>query len=180
MAWQNADGLYVKYGNDFRVKEANRSRGVVTDGTIKEMVMDFDLSRIASGTVSYPRDLNNDGTNDGFHLGDPHLPANASVIRATIVMTEAAAGGTSITVGTYGLDGTAQTATGLVTATEGVLANLNAVGKRTYGAGAFCAATAGTAGVGAADAFIGIAATGTFTAGKGRLIVEFIDPLGDL
>lgn len=179
--WQNADGLTVKFAGYFRdpANATNKVHDLKVAGAIKQLEIDFDLSRIPTGTVSYTTDLNNDGTKDGFNLGDAYLPANASVLRATIVSQDAAAGGTSFTVGTYTIAGAAIAATGLVTATEGVLANVNAAGKRTFGAGALVAAAAGTAGVGTADAFIGIATTGTFTSGRGRLIVEYIDPLAD-
>ena len=179
--WTNADGLQVKFANYWNDKSnfVNKARALETDGLVKQIVIEYDLSRIAAGTTAYPSDLNTDGTADGFDLDSTYLPANASVLRTTVYATEAAAGGTSITVGTYQKDGTAIAATGLVTATEGVLANLNAAGKRTYGAGTLNAATAGTAGVGTADAFIAIAATGTFTAGKGYILIEYIDAIGD-
>lgn len=179
--WQNADGLLVKFAGYFRdpANSTNKVHDLVVSGAVKQFEIDFDLTRIPTGTVSYTSDLNNDGTKDGFNLGDGYLPAHSSVLRATVVATEAAAGGTSFTVGTYTIAGAAIVATGLVTATEGVLANVNAIGKRTYGAGALVAAAAGTGGVGAADAFVGIATTGTFTAGKGRIIIEYIDTIAD-
>jgi len=179
--WQNADGLTVKFAGYFRdpANATNKVHDLRVAGAIKQLEVDFDLTRIPTGTVSYTTDLNNDGTKDGFNIGDGYLPANSSVLRVTIVATEAAVGGTSFTVGTYGLAGTAIAATGLVTATEAVLANVNAVGKRVFGNGALVAAAAGTVGVGTADAFIGISTTGTFTAGKGRMIIEYIDPVAD-
>ena len=180
--WTNADGLQVKFGSYWNDKYnfVNKARALETDGLIKQLVIEYDLSRITAGTTAYPSDLNNDGTPDGFDLDSTYLPANSSVLRTTVYVTEAAAGGTSITVGTYQRNGTAIAATGLVTATEGVLANLNAAGKRTYGAGTLNAATAGTAGVGTADAFLAISATGTFTAGKGYILIEYIDAIGDV
>lgn len=180
--WTNADGLQVPFGNYWNDKSnfVNKLRVVSTDGVIKQAVIEYDLSVIAAGTTAYPSDLNNDGTPDGFDLDSTYLPANTSVLRTTVYVKEAAAGGTSITVGTYQRDGTAIAATGLVTATEGVLANLNTVGKRTYGAGTLNAATAGAAGVGTVDAFVTLAAVGTFTAGKGLIVIEYMDPLGDV
>lgn len=177
--WTNADGLQVKFGNYYRDPSnfVNRARAVSLLGPVKVIEVDFDLSKIASGAVSYTVDLNNDGTLDGFSDEDPRLPANASVLRATVVMNNTAAGGTSFTVGTYRQTGAAVAATGLVTATEGVLANINGAGKRVFGAGALTSATAGTAGTGANNVYIGISPTGTFTAGAGKLIVEYIDPL---
>lgn len=179
--WTNADGLPVAFPDFIKVnpRRFNQTTGLDTDGAFEQIEIDVDLASIATGTVSYTADLNNDGVADGFISGDGYLPAHSSVTRVTLVMTEAAAGGTSFTVGTYGKNGTAIAATSLITATEGVLANVNAIGKRIYGAGALVAVTAGTAGVGAADAYVGIAPTGTFTAGKGRLIIEYISTIPD-
>ncbi len=177
----NADGLQVYFGDTWRDGKnfANRARAVKTEGAIKQIVFDYDLSKIAASTTTYTSDLNNDGTNDGFNTGDTYLPANSSVLRVTLIVKTAAAGGTSITLGTYGLTGSAISATSLITATEGVIANLDTVGARVYGAGALVATTAETAGVGTADAYIAMAAAGTFTAGTGRIIIEYVDPLGD-
>ncbi len=176
--WQNADGLGVKFADYVKDSKnyTNKFRHVDVSGVIQQAEMEFDLSKITGGTVAYPADLNNDGTNDGFTEGDFNFPAYSSILDAVIVMDEAAAGGTSITVGTYTKTGSAIAATGLVTATEGVLANLDTLGARTYGAGALVATAVETASVGAAAAFPAIGATGTFTAGKGRLIVRYIPP----
>lgn len=178
----NADGLQVYFGDTWRDGKnfTNRARAVKTEGAIKQIVFDYDLSKIAASTVSYTSDLNNDGTNDGFNTGDTYLPANSSVLRVTLFVKTLAAGGTSITLGTYGLTGTAIDADGLITATEGVLANLDtAIGARVYGAGAYVATAVDTAGIGTADGYIGLAAAGTFTAGTGRILIEYVDPLGD-
>jgi hypothetical protein len=177
--WQNADGLQVPFANYY--KDAgnfvNRGRAVVTAGAIRQCVVDVDLSRLPAG-VSYTADLNNDGTNDGFSTGDFYFPAQSSILRAFIVMTEAAAGGTSMAVGIHALTGAAIDADGIMTATEGVTANL-ALGDRVYGAGAYVAATAGTDSIGAADGYLSITTVGTFTAGKGKLVIEYLDPTVD-
>lgn len=181
MPWQNSDGLTVRFPIDFisNPRAVNRVTALNTRGAIKELEIDVDLTKIPTGTVSYTSDLNNDGTLDGFNTGDTYLPADSSVLRITWIAKDAAAGGTSFTVGTYALTGAAIDADGLITATEGVLANTNAAGKRIYGAGAYVATTAGTPGVGTADAYIGVSTTGTFTAGTARLIIEYIDPVAD-
>lgn len=180
--WTNADGLQVAFPNYFasNPKLPNQARFLESDGAIKTIEIDYDLTQIPTGTVSYSSDLNNDGTVDGFSNADTYIPADATVIRAIVIATTAAAGGTSFTVGTYTKAGAAIVATGLVTATEGVLANINTVGKRTLGAGALCAVAVGTAGVGTADAYVGIGTTGTFTAGKGKIIIEYIDTNADV
>lgn len=180
-AWQNPDGLQVKFGDYYKDASnfVNRPRALATAGLIKHIVLDYDLARLGPNGVSYTSDLNNDGTRDGFNTGDTYLPAFSSVLRVTLLVTEAAAGGTSIKLGTFGLTGTAISDNSLMTATEGVLANLDTKGARTYGAGALVAATAETGSVGSADAYIALTAAGTFTAGKGRILIEYIDPLGD-
>lgn len=181
--WTNPDGLQVKFANYYRepgnfvnVPRALPSKG----GLIKEIVIDYDLAELGANGVSYTSDLNNDGTRDGFNTGDCYLPANASVLRVIVVASVAAAGGTSITLGTFGLTGSAIDADGLITATEGVVANLNTVGGRTYGNGAYVATSADTPGIGSADGYLALTASGTFTAGTGRILIEYIDPLGDL
>ena len=177
--WTNADGLQVKFANYWANKTnfVNRPRVVDTSGMIKQMVIDYDL--VVPAGVQYSADLNNDGTADGFDLMDTYLPARASVLRTILLVTEAAAGGTSISLGTFQQNGTAISATSLITATEGVLANLDTVGARTYGAGALNASAVETASVGANDAYVGLTVTGTFTAGKGKIIIEYIEPIAD-
>lgn len=177
--WTNADGLQVKFANYWndRSNFVNRPRAIEMDGMVKQLVIDYDL--VFPAGVQYTADLNNDGTADGFDLMDTYLPAYASVLRTVVYVSEAAAGGTSISLGTFQRNGTAISATSLITATEGVLANLDTVGARTYGAGALNASAAETASVGANDAYVGLTLTGTFTAGKGKIIIEYIDPLGD-
>jgi hypothetical protein len=180
-AWQNADGLQVPFGNYWSDSKnfVNRVRAVQDTGPVKIAVMDIDLAKLAAGSVSYTADLNNDGTLDGFHTGDFYLPAYASVRSCYVVMTEAAAGGTSIKLGTFTVAGAAIDDDSLITTTEGVLANLNTRGGRTYGAGVHVATSVDTASVGAADAYLALTVAGTFTAGMGRIYIEYIDPNGD-
>lgn len=177
--YQNADGLGVKFGNYVTDPKnyINKFREVDRPGHVRQAICSFDLTKIPTGTVAYPADLNNDGTLDGFTEGDFNFPAYSSVLRVIVIVDEVAAGGTSFTVGTYNKAGTAIVATGLVTATEGVLANIDTLGARTYGAGALVSSAVETASVGANAAFPAVAATGTFTAGKGRIIVEYIAPV---
>lgn len=176
MAWTNADGLQVRFGSDWAsaALRKNRIGSLNSYGATKELQMDFDLSAIAAGTTSFSADLNNDGTLDGFYAGDVHIPANASITEAYLVFGEAAAGGTSITVGLYQEDGTAIDADGLVTATEGVIANMTK-GDRIVGAGALIADASGDAGIGANAGFVGISTVGTFTAGRGKLVIRYVN-----
>lgn len=178
--YQNADGLLQKYPDYYkdRANFVNRPRTLNTMGHVKVVEIDYDLTQIAAGTTGYPVDLNNDGTKDGFTTGEVYLPAYSSVLRCIVLPTVSAAGGTSFTLGTFALTGAAIDADGIVTATEGVTANL-AKGDRVYGNGAYVAATAGTDSIGAADGYLALSVVGTFTAGKGKIYIEYIDPVVD-
>ena len=177
MAWTNADGLQVRFASDWKSNalRSNRPGTLSTMGAIKQIEIDVDLKRLPAGATNFSVDLNNDGTKDGFYNGDVSLPANSSITDVYLVMGETAAGGTSIEVGLFQANGTAIDADGLLTATAGVTANM-AAGDRVNGDGAFTSATAGTNGIGSTRGFVGITTVGTFTAGKGRLVIAYIDP----
>lgn len=176
--WTNADGLQVRFASDWADNSLRKNRpGTLrVAGARKQIEIDVDLKMLPAGGTNFSADLNNDGTKDGFYNGDDHLPAHASITDVFLVSGETAAGGTSIKVGLFQANGTAIDDDGLITATAGVTANM-AIGERINGDGAFAAATAGTAGIGANPGFIGITTVGTFTAGKARLVIEYIDPV---
>lgn len=180
VAWTNADGLQVPMGNFWNDRNnfLNQPRLVQTYGPEKCIQIDYDLTLIANGEVTYTCDLNNDGTIDGFSTGDVFLPAYSSVTRCIILPTVAAAGGTSIKLGTFALTGTAIDDDFIITATEGVKANLDTIGARVYGNGVGVATTAETASVGSADAYLAFTGSGTWTAGKGKIFIWYIDASG--
>lgn len=179
--WQNADGLSTRMPDFWKnpALQVNIPRGLSTMGAVKQVELDIDLTKIATGTVTYSSDLDNDGTLDGFNDGDWYLPAYASVINCYMIVQVAAAGGTSIKIGTFGKTGSAIDDDFIVTATEGVTANFTPIGARTFGNGVGVATTAGTASVGSADAYVAVTGSGTFTAGKLRVIITYLDPLAD-
>ena len=174
--WNNPDGLLVKFAQYYQdpANTRNRATNLKRFGSDEEMEIVFDLTQLPAGTTSFTTDINNDGVKDGFNTGDSRFPANSVLTGGYLVMTEAAVGGTSMTVGTYQLNGTAVNATGILTATAGAVANLNAVGKRTTLDGALVTAGPGVAGVGTLAAYAGITTQGTFTAGKGRMIIRYV------
>lgn len=95
------------------------------------------------------------------------IPAYAHVDSVDFVVTTAFAGGTSYAVGLYQPDGTVIDADGLVTDLNAPLANIDAKGDVVHGSGAL---------VGTALAYesqVKVTATGTFTAGKGKIVVKF-------
>lgn len=173
---KNADGLVIKYHGQYELgntPNVNRLRGVETDGFIKQLVMDIDLELVGASTTYFPFDLTNDGTRDGFSMEEPFIPAGAAIVRVLGVCTEVASDGTDFTVGTYTETGTAIDADGLVSATEGVIANLGTVGEIIIGNGALVGDTSGTVGI-TANSWVAVTTNGTFTAGKVRLVIEYI------
>ena len=176
MAWTNADGLQVRFASDWKTNalRTNRPGTVNSFGAVKEIVIDFDLQKLPASGTNFTADLDNDGTNDGFYAGDVKIPAGASVVGGYLVVGEAAAGGTSIALGLYEADGTALDADGLLTAAAGVTANM-ALGDRVNLNGAYVATTAGTNGIGTVDGYIAFTTDGTFTAGRGKVVIEYIE-----
>jgi hypothetical protein len=164
--WFNADGLRIKHGRENKRENSFVVKSVKTFGTETELVIDFDLASAPAGT-QFTTDRNNDGTKDGFFLGDVHLPNGALPTSAVLIMTdEAAAGGTSLTLGAYQLDGTVIDADGFITAANASTANMSANADVTgTGADLGVAVTQ--------DTYLGITTAGTFTAGKGSIVVKY-------
>ncbi len=86
-------------------------------------------------------------------------------------------------------DGTAIDDDFMITATEGVKANLDTIGARQYGVGVGVAGPTGgttdvttnteTASVGSVDAYPAITGSGTWTAGELKILVRYVDVLAD-
>lgn len=110
-----------------------------------------------------------------FVVGDKlynYLPKGAKVLSAQLIIITPWVGGTSLSAGTYNVDtGAAVSATGLITATEGAVANLVA-NKFITGAGALV----GADGL-AANYLVKVNAAGTFTAGEATLRIEVQMPV---
>jgi hypothetical protein len=156
MSYTNSDGLHVlTHGGQGVVQD----KGVTEEGS-SFLVMDIaDFTAIGSSFGSANIDPN-----------DAVLPAGAVILGATLVMTTAATSGGSatLTIGTYNAAGTAIDADG-IDATVGVAALGASAVVRCDGAQA-----AGVGGYLSAAAHIGIIyGTAVFTAGAGKLIVEF-------
>lgn len=175
--WYNADGLKVRFAGYQGQKRTRKNTfvEVETDGNYREVICHYDLTLIPTTTVSYSTDRNNDGTVDGFNQGDFFFPANAVVLSADLFVSVAAAGGTSIEVGTYVEAGTVSDRNGLITETEAVTANM-AASKRVIGVGAQLADANAEVGIGTTALYPGIYTTGTFTAGTGKIVIRFVDP----
>lgn len=166
--WVTPEGVVVKYADYWVKGNQSKSGAIKTFGNTREVEVDILLTDLVDGTVNFDIDRDNDGTLDGFSPNNALIPANATIISAEVFTEVAAAGGTDIVVGLFQADGTAVDANGLVTATEGVLANMSSAGEKITGAGALIGL-----GTGAADSHIGVTPNGTFTSGKVRVIVTY-------
>lgn len=147
----NSDGLVIRFGRDQGLRGA--SAGVTrTAGKGNELVLEVNLAG-AARTI-FTMDRNNDGTLDGFSGLDAYIPAGAKIISFDTIETEALAGGTSYSIGTFALDGTAIDA-------DGIRADAGTAG-----------AQIGT--VLTAKSFVSVKTIGTYTTGKLKIIVRFI------
>ena len=98
------------------------------------------------------------------------IPAKSFIVSARLEVLEAFAGGTSYTIGTEQTVGTDIDVDGFFTAAALLLATIDTVGKWTVGTGALL----GTVSSLTLDSQVVVIAAGTFTAGRARLIVEYI------
>ena len=141
----------------FGPRRTNGSYGgqVVTEGSIKEEVIRIRYNELPTGGSAK----------------SPIIPANASVLSAQFKVKVAFTGGTSFTVGTYNAStGAAVVADGLMTAANLALANINAVGNLVTGSGTQVNTSVGTSAV-----RVGMAATGTFTAGYAEIVIRYLE-----
>lgn len=155
--WTNDDSLVVQFGT--RAAEDKKPGAVVEAGNVKQLVVDFNYDDLPGGST------------DGSY---GYIPAGSMVVDAIWVTTVLFAGGTSYDVGLEQSDGsTAIDADGLFDALA--LADINTVGEGNTASnhggsnsGALIGATL------AADAYPVAAATGTFTAGSARLVIQYV------
>lgn len=169
-SWFNEDSLVVKGGRD-RSRQTYKPQPNKSFGTEHEIVYKFDLTKLTAAQADFTTDRDNDGTVDGFNIGDTYIPDQAHIISANVYMTDtAAAGGTSVQFGTYQVNGTAIDADGLVTASNGATANLGANVDLT-GTGALVG-TAVTQ-----KSYIAALTAGTFTGGVGALVIRYRLPM---
>lgn len=158
MSYTNADGLYVlTHGG----QGATQDKGGTVISARQTLVVNFDdFTAIGSSFGSANIDPN-----------DPVIPAGSVIVGATLVMTTAATGSSStLTIGTYNAAGSAIDADGIdaTIALTAIDANNDVV--RCDGA-----QVGGVLGYLTADAYVGaIYGTAAFTAGAGKLIVEYV------
>jgi hypothetical protein len=157
MSYTNADGLRVLTNDD---QGAVKLQGVTATDPTQVLVMDITFTALGTTFGASNIDLNN-----------PYIPAGSLIKRADLVMTTAATSGGSatLTIGTYNAAGTAIDADG-IDATVALTA-IDAIGETVRCDGAHL--TVG--GYVAENAYIGaIYATAAYTAGVGKLYIEYV------
>jgi len=154
MAYINQDGLEVRFGSEIgqRGSKAGVTMGA---GKRRELVFLVDLPALGANGTGFTADLNNDGTKDGFNPSNTPLPANVRILGVNTVQLVAPAGGTSFTVGTFLENGTAVDDDGILIAAGTPGAQVGTMS-------------------GAAELYVAPKATGTYTAGKLKVIVEYM------
>jgi hypothetical protein len=161
--WQNDDGLTVRFGQDQARETKSLMAKTMSVGPVNYMVVDINYDDLPTFTT----DLNNDGTNNGFSDQDAYIPAGSWIKSATFIVETAFAGGTSYDVGTYTQAGAAIDADGIE---DDLLTAELAANEAHVANGAQVGATV----LVTSDAYLVVAATGTFTAGKAKLVIEYI------
>lgn len=158
MSYTNADGLRVlTFGGQGEVQD----KGVTALSPTQVMVV----------TVADMTDLGSSFGSSDIDPNDPFIPAGSVILSATwVTTTEVTSGGSAtLTIGTYNSAGTAIDADG-IDATVALTA-INAVGETVRCDGAHLT----TGGYVSANAYIGmIYATAAYTAGAGKLIIEYV------
>lgn len=157
MSYTNADGLRVLTNAD---QGTVKTQGTAGNDPVQVIVVDLTFTGIGSSFGASNIDLNN-----------PYIPAGSLIKRADLVMTTAATSGgaATLTIGTYNAAGTAIDADGIDAAVA--ITAIDADGDTVRCDGAHLT----TGGYVSENAYIGaIYGTAAFTAGVGKLYVEYV------
>lgn len=169
----NKDGLTRHYGPQTPRDKAYQV--VSVGGGIKQLVVDFSYDDLPG----FDADAGGGSTPDSFSEAIPYIPAGATILDATFLVCDAFAGGTSYTVGTYSKAGAAIDADGIFTGTALALANIDADGDVVTPDGVDVVKTSGTFDGSAVDtandAYLVVAASGSFTDGQARMVITFLE-----
>lgn len=156
-SYVNRDGLETRFGAD-QGKRGFRAGVTTGAGKRRELVLDITLADLGAGGTGFTADLNNDGVREAFNPSNTALPIGAVIDQVRVVTIDTPAGGTGITVGTFQENGTIVDADGIATTIAGA-----------------AGAQVGTQ-VSAATGpwYVAPVATGTYTAGRIKIVVEYI------
>jgi hypothetical protein len=158
MSYTNSDGTYVLTGTD---QGTVLLQGTTEDIVRRSLVIDIDFTQLATTFTSA-----------SLNPQWPAIPANAFITNATLIMSTAATSGGAATldIGTYLSNGTAVAAQGITAASA--ITTIDAIGEVLK-----CAGTQvnGTVTVGTSPVYIGCKwGTAAFTAGAGKLVIDYI------
>lgn len=155
MSYNNADGLYVLTDN---AQGAINQTGSAEYG-IKTLVINIPNAALIGSATTAPAP------------NDAYIPAGAYIVRASLIATAAFTGTNAVL--NIGL----QTAAGSAIAAQGIVAATAVTGLASIGKVVACNGTyvAGTTTVGSAPAYVSFDYdTAAFTAGAGRLVIDYI------
>lgn len=164
--WTNSDGLTIRFGTEQKGYDTATPAATYTSGLMRQLVVDFSYDNLPGPNA----DSDNDGTDDAFISAK--IPANAYITRALLVveLDWATADAADLTIGLEQADGTTIDADGIDAA---IAASALDTGDVVVCNGAL---VGGTLTVGTADAYVvATIGTGSFTTGKARLIIEYVD-----
>jgi hypothetical protein len=161
--WTNDDGLQVPFGQD-QARETASIPGKAVGGVKQYMVVDINFDDLPTFTA----DLNNDGTRNGFSDSDDYIPAGSYITKASLIVETLFAGGTSYNIGTYEQDGTLIDVDSIDAAVA--LTVIDGANDVVACDGALVGGILSTT----LDSYLVVAATGTFTAGKMKLVIEYL------
>lgn len=186
--WYNSDGLLVKFPQYQTIPAnfINKSRIMNTYGPTRQIAYYFDLTKLATGGIAFTTDINNDGVVDGFNAGDVYIPGGSAIVSVRGIVITPLAGGTALVFDVYEIDGSNTTITNhsIYTATAGATANWSVQGEVVTPDGVLPYNSASYVGADAIpttrDAFLAIKASGTFTAGTGLIMVDYIPTAADV
>jgi len=154
--WTNSDGLEIRFKNP---EAGQTGAGLSTLGAVKNIVLDFDFATAITAAA------------DGH---EAFIPAGSYIVGAYLIVTTAAtsAGTATLSIGLAQKDGTAINATGIdATIALAALAATKVVRCDGTLAG-------GTASIGSANGYVYTTPTtagDAFTAGRGKLVIEYIE-----
>jgi len=149
--WTNSDGLEVR----FTGPEANQSGAESIGGAVKHLVVDFDFATaITAAAFSH----------------ESYIPAGSYILSATLIVTSAMTGTSgTLTIGLAQKDGTVIDADGI----DATIAQATLIASAVVKCDG--ALAGGTLAIGAADGYVYTSLGGTVTAGRGKLVIEYIE-----
>lgn len=160
----NTDGLIVNYGARDVALPNWTTYG---NGPFKTLVVDFSYAALPA----FDQDAGGGTTEDSFSGIPAFIPAGCKITRAWLDVGTAFASGTSYNIGLYQRGGTVIDADGIDAA---VATAALAAGYMIACDGALVGAQSANTTL-ANDAYVVVAATGTFTAGTAKLVIEYIE-----